>query len=216
MNLHHDPQPDARSDADTDAALSALLSEALAADPMPTGLQSRIEALTDPSFNGLLDEALAADPLPVGLESRILEAVLHTNAPALNTPTLNAPHERSVLARIGIGQRGWVGYAAAAVLALAAGGAFYFAGQGETPHNPVIADTLVQLGVELGALSDEVDALHSSEQTDTDALFVLTDISYDQTNNDDDGTFWGGSAGSFERELWNELASEDETGIELF
>ena len=114
-----------------------LLDEALGAGASPEDLEAKVLALTDPRLNALLDEALAPEAAPEQLADRILAATTPGSA-AAQTEQNDAP---AVLARIGVSP--WR-YAAAAVIALAAGGGLWWISQqpdtGSTQSGGTIAD----------------------------------------------------------------------------
>lgn len=194
MNLHH-PTPE------TDPQLDALLDEALDAGDVSTDLQGRILALTDPAMNDLLDEALAPDATPAGLETRIMERLgVGQNA---------APHDAPpVLATLGPARRAWVGLAAAAAIALATGLVFYFTAGPAAP-----SDSAVVLTPDRPALELPEETLASLE-TDTD-LDTEIETLQDRIFNVSDAPIWGGDD-DFQRELWQELAPDDESLAMLF
>ncbi|XAL98193.1 hypothetical protein OT109_11350 [Phycisphaeraceae bacterium D3-23] len=184
---------------DTDPQLDALLDQALDAGDVPADLQGRILALTDPAMNTLLDEALAPHEAPAGLETRILAK--------LDLDTAGAEHDApSVLATIGP-RRAWGGYAAAAAIVLATGLVFYFTMGPATNTDTIAVDPDA---AEIVAAEESLASLETDTELDTEI-----DTLQDRILNVSDEPIWGGDD-DFQRELWQELAPDDESIAMLF
>ncbi|MEM9415198.1 MAG: hypothetical protein AAGA29_06960 [Planctomycetota bacterium] len=186
---------------DTDPQLDALLAQALAPDQVPADLQARILELSDPAMNALLDEALAPEDAPAGLETRIL-AKLGVDAASSRDET------PAVLATIGP-RRGWVGFAAAATIALATGLVFYATTPGpDSSTGPIALDPDTPPDASPDEAFASLDGINTELDTEIETL-------QSRILNVSDKPIWGGDD-DFQRELWQELAPDEESVVMLF